>query len=240
MNRIFENPQALSEALAGYFAASAHEAVQERGRFAVCLTGGSSPVALYKLLPQEPYLSTIPWEKTWVFWGDERCVPDDDPENNARMAFEALLNHVPVPPEQIFRMNGVLEPGESASNYEAKLHAFFEPEDPSFDLVLLGMGDNAHILSLFPHTWVLRETVKWVCGLYIDEVKMSRITLTAELVNKARKLAFIVYGASKAATVAKVQNSPLDIENLPAQLIKPQSGELIWFLDEAAATKLSR
>lgn len=239
MIHIYENPTELSQALAQFFAETAIASVKERGRFSVSLTGGNSPKELYRLLSVSPLKEEIPWSKTFIFWGDERCVPDADPQNNARMSYETLLDHVPVPAENIFRMNGTLPPAESAADYEDQLKAYFGKETAAFDLILLGMGDNAHTASLFPHTSVLHENTAWVKGLYIDEVKMDRITLTAPFINKARQIAFLLFGASKAKTLQEVLEGEHDIENKPVQLIKPVNGELHWFLDKAAASDLA-
>lgn len=239
MIRIYDTPSELSQHLAQFFVEICLQSVNDRGRFTVSLTGGSSPKELYELLAAEPFAGQIPWDKVFIFWGDERCVPDNDPQNNARMTTEALLDHVPVPAGNVFRMQGSLPAGEAAEAYEEILHRFFAPGEPAFDLILLGMGDNAHTASLFPHTQVLTEKTAWVKGLYIDEVKMDRITLTAPLINRSLNIAFIVFGAGKAQTLHDVLEGDYDIQAKPVQLISPDYGKLYWFIDKAAAGRLS-
>jgi 6-phosphogluconolactonase len=225
-----------SLASADLFVQTAREAVARNGRFSVALTGGSSPVQLYKLLAAPPYRDEVPWDRTFVFWGDERAVPHDDSRNNARMAFDLLLDHVPVPPAQVYRMSGELPPDESARQYEALLEAHFGDGPPQFDLILLGMGDDGHTASMFPGTDVVHERERWVKALFLASQNMYRITLTAPLLNQARRIVFQVFGAGKAATLKRVLEGPYQPEQLPSQLIKPTDGELHWFLDEAAGS----
>lgn len=239
MIRIYETPTELSQQLARFVVDTAVQAVEERGKFSFCLTGGSSPKELYTLLASAPYKDEMPWAETYVFWGDERCVPDHDASNNALMAFNLLLDHVPVPADQIFRMNGEIDPGQAALAYEDQLKTFFNGSAPQFDLILLGMGDNAHTASLFPHTSVLEEQHAWVKGLYIEEVKMSRITLTAPFINLAREIVFILFGASKATTLHEVLEGEINTDLKPVQLIEPDFGEVTWFVDKAAASMLT-
>jgi 6-phosphogluconolactonase len=229
-----------SRASADLFVQTAREAVARDGRFTVALTGGSSPVQLYKLLAAPPYRDQVPWAETFVFWGDERAVPHTDDRNNARMASDLLLDHVPVPPAQIHRMSGELPPDESARQYEALLKAHFAGGPPQFDLILLGMGDDGHTASMFPGTEVVHERERWVKELFLASQDMYRITLTAPLINQARRIVFQVFGAGKAATLKRVLEGPYQPDVLPSQLIKPTSGELHWFLDEAAAGEIGR
>ena len=238
MISVYDTPDKASYALAEYFVETATIAVKDRGQFSVVLTGGSSPKEVYRLLAQAPFCTKVPWDKTFVFWGDERCVPTDDSQNNARMTSLALLDHVPIQPRHIYRMNGTVDASIAASEYESQLKTFFNGKTPSFDLVLLGMGENAHTASLFPHTSVLKEQKAWVKGLFIEEVGMSRITLTAPLINQAKKIAFLLFGTSKAHTLNEVLQGDYDIENKPVQLINPTNGTVRWFLDKAAASEL--
>lgn len=239
MIRIYETPDELSQHLARFVVDTAIKAVKERGRFSFCLTGGSSPKELYTLLASAPFKDEMPWAETFVFWGDERCVADTDPQNNALMAFNLLLDHVPVPAAQIFRMNGAMDPEQAAAAYEEQLKAFFKGMEPQLDLILLGMGDNAHTASLFPHTSVLEEQHAWVKGLFIEEVNMSRITLTAPFINLAREIVFILFGASKASTLHEVLEGEINTDLKPVQLIEPDFGEVTWFIDKAAAAMLT-
>jgi 6-phosphogluconolactonase len=235
MLHINPTPKKVSEALAGYFAEAAKEAVQAQGRFTVALTGGSSPKQLYAILADSPYRDIIPWNKTFVFWGDERSVPFNDSRNNAKMTFEALLNHVPVPKNQIYPMSGEVTAEESAHQYEEILQKHFAGKPPQFDLILLGLGENGHTASLFPYTPVLGEKERWVKEVYLTDQQMYRITLTAPFINQAKKIAFILFGSSKAQVLYDVMKGKYQPDFLPAQLIKPSSGELDWFIDEAAA-----
>jgi 6-phosphogluconolactonase len=238
MMQVFANDVELSRAATKFFVQTAQNAVKERGRFTVALTGGSSPKRLYELLAQLPYRDEIPWRQTYVFWGDERWVPPDDPQNNARMAFETLLNRVPVPPEQIFPMSGLLPPSRSAQTYEDTLRAHFNGQPPAFDLILLGMGDDGHTASLFPGTTALQEQHRWVIENYLPSQNMFRITLTAPFINQARIIAFLVFGEKKADALYEVLNGKPDPDKYPAQLIKPTAGAVYWFVDEAAASRV--
>ena len=203
------------------------------GRIAVCLTGGSTPERLYRLLAQKE----LPWERMHFFWSDERFVPPDDPLNNARMARRALLDHVPVPPENLHPIpTETSGPQESAALYEAELKQFYgadrlDPERPLFDLVLNGMGDDGHTASLFPGSPALDERERWAVAAEPGmEPKVPRVTLTFPVLESCRASAFLVSGAGKKATLARV----LAGEDLPAARLKPL-GPLTWFVDRAAA-----
>jgi 6-phosphogluconolactonase len=194
---------------------------------------------LYALLAQSPYRERLAWEKVHVFWGDERVVPHEDDRYNAKMAFELLLNHVPIPAAQIHPMSGELPPEESARQYEALLRGHFGNQPPRFDLILLGMGDDGHTASLFPYTPVLQEKSRWVSELYLESQQMYRITLTAPLLNQAHQIAFLVTGATKAATLYEVLHGERRPDRYPSQLIRTESSSTHWFLDKAAAAQLS-
>lgn len=227
----------LSHAAARLFVKTAKDAVARSGKFSAVLTGGSSPKRLYELLADKQYSDQVPWQQTHVFFGDERWVHHDDERNNARMAFELLLDHVPVPANQINRMSGELSPEDSAYQYESILQEYFKDSDPVFDLVLLGMGDDGHTLSLFPGTEVVNEKKHWVRPLFLEAQKMYRITLTAPIVNKAQKIVFLVMGGNKAEVFKKVINGNNN-PTFPAELIKPLEGDLIWLVDKEAGAAL--
>ena len=240
MIHIFNDIPALNTAVAEFFINTAIEAIEKRDRFTVALTGGSSPAGLYQLLTTSPYSEQISWEKVFVFWGDERWVPLDDGKSNAKMAFETLLNQVPIPKEQIFPMwNGQRDPAQYAEEYEQLIRQHLGLEG-SFDLILLGMGDDGHTASLFPGTEVLQETSKWVDAYYLKAQEMYRITLTAPLINQAYRIAFIAYGQNKAHALKEVLQGERNIQLYPAQLIRPTQGEANWFVDEAAAALLEK
>lgn len=241
MVQVFENKTSLSEAAARLFVRAAREAVEQNGRFSVALTGGSSPVQLYKLLAQPPYRDEVPWSQTFVFWGDERWVPLTDERSNARMAHETLLDQVPLPREQVYPMwSPGTEPDDFALRYEESLRAYFGQESPRFDLILLGMGDDGHTASLFPGTGVLHERARWVQAYYLEPQAMYRITLTAPLINQARKICFLTFGTNKANALYKVLEGEPNPELYPAQLVQPSEGEVLWMVDESAASQLTK
>ncbi len=233
--QVFETIDALTEAAANLIIDFAQNTIQQRGRFALCLSGGRTPEKLYSLLAQPQFQNKINWAKTFVFWGDERCVPLDDKQNNALMAKLLLLDKVKIPVGNIFPIPVNLSPAEAAKAYEKSLHDFFGKNEPSFDLILLGLGENAHTASLFPDTEVIHELKHWVKEVYVDEVKMFRVTMTAPLINKAHNIAFLVTGAEKAEVMKTILKAPFEPDKYPAQLIKPEQGSLYWLADKGAA-----
>lgn len=241
MIQIFKDADGLSLAVAELFLAIAKEAIETRGKFTVALTGGSSPEKLYRLLAKESANNNVDWNKVFVFWGDERWVPISDEKSNAGMAFNVLLDHLPIPGNQIFPMwADDIEPEERAKVYEKLLKEYLA-DDGKFDLILSGMGDDGHTASLFPGTAVLHEHEKWVAAYYLEPQKMYRITLTVPLLNRARKNVMLVFGSNKATALKAVIEGENNIEKYPSQLLKPSNGgELLWFVDEAAAEKLSK
>lgn len=239
MIQVYNDTLALSKAGVELFIEAATEAVRERGRFTVALTGGSSPLHLYQLLAQSPNRERVPWGQTYIFWGDERWVPLSDERSNAKMACEALLDHVPIPKEHIYPMWEDQLPEVFALQYEEMLRDFFAAEGPSFDLILLGMGDDGHTASLFPGTEVVHEESNWVQAYYLAPQEMYRITLTAPLINLSRKIVFLTFGEKKAEALHEVLEGAYNPEKYPAQLIKPTHGEVVWLIGEAAASRLS-
>jgi 6-phosphogluconolactonase len=236
---VFDSVEEVLHQLADFFVARAHAAVAARGRFAVALSGGSSPKKLYELLASAAYREQVPWEQVFFFFGDERDVPDDDPQSNYLMAKTALLDPLSVPSAQVFPVNTKLPPEEAAAAYTQAIDAFFGDEPARFDLVLLGLGDNSHTASLFPHTSVLHVATADVQAVFVEELQADRITLTAPLINQARAVAFLVFGTDKAAAVRRVLLGERNSEEYPAQLIAPSEGEADWFLDKAAASELN-
>ncbi len=235
---VCSNYDELSRQAATDFAAAAQHAVRERGRFMAVLSGGKTPVGAFRLLAGE-MRNAVPWDRTYLFWSDERCVPADSPESNYGMAQRELLSHVPVPSGQVFRMKGELEPQRAADEYERQLREVFQPgagEVPRFDLLLLGMGDNGHTASLFPGSEALEETRRLVAAPHVVEVKMYRLTLTFPVLNNGRALMLLVSGQSKAATLARALRGPAG--ELPVQRVRPSSGTLTWYVDEDAASQL--
>jgi 6-phosphogluconolactonase len=242
MMHIFSDADKLNEALAQFIVSTAKTAVAEKGRFTFAITGGSSPKKLYELLAKAPYRDELPWKNIYIFWGDERFVPQDDDRYNAKMAYETILNHVPIPKDQIYPMpySDVVPPEEIANQYESGLKNHFGTAAPEFDFILLGMGDDGHTASLFPYTPVLQEKNRWVSEVYHEGQQMYRITLTAPLINKAKNIAFLLFGANKAQVLYNVVEGEYQPEHLPTQLIKPEKGNVHWFIDEAAASKLTQ
>jgi len=232
--KVYKNPETLLAALADFIVAKSSEAISKHGRFNFALSGGSSPKKLYELLTSKEFSHKIEWKNVYFFFGDERYVPHDHQDSNFLMSRKALFEPLKIPSDHIFGIDTSVSPEESAKAYEKRLHEHFDGPC-RFDLILLGLGDNSHTASLFPHTSVLHEKTALMAGLYIEEVKMNRITFTAPLINQAHSIAFLVYGAGKAEAVHHILKDPPNIEEYPAQLIKPANGELIWFLDEAAA-----
>jgi 6-phosphogluconolactonase len=232
---VFPTVEAVLHGLADFFVAQASAAIAARGRFSVALSGGSSPKKLYELLASTAYRDQVRWEQVFFFFGDERDVPATDPESNFLMAKTALLDPLNIAPAQVFPVNTKLPPAEAAEAYTTAIQEFFGPAEARFDLVLLGLGDNSHTASLFPHTAVLHVATAGAEEVFVEEKQVYRITLTAPLINQAHAVAFLVYGADKAAAVQSVLHGERDIEQYPAQLIAPASGEAHWFLDEAAS-----
>ena len=240
--QIHASPGGLARAAASLFAERAAAAVSLRGRFTAALSGGRTPESLYTLLAKAPFASKIPWDQVHLFWGDERCVPPDHVDSNYRLVRELLIDRVPIPPANIHRIRGEMDPVEAAALYEGVLRDFFgkhgEPF-PAIDVVLLGLGEDGHTASLFPGTGPIRETARWVAGHYVDARKGWRITLTPAAINAARTVVFIATGKIKAAAVRDVLDGPFRPEVLPAQAIRPSRGELRWMLDRDAAQLLT-
>jgi len=237
---VFQNPDDLSYDAAELFVRKSREAVEKHGRFVVCLTGGSSPQKMYELLAQAPLVNQVPWSKTYVFWVDERPVPLEHPESNAGMTFKALLDKVPVPEENIHPIFGNLRPDIAALQYEELLQEFFQGHSPRFNLVVLGMGADGHTASLFPHVTFPHKSMTWVKEVWVEKLDTYRITLTPQLINQAECIAFIAYGEQKSEALHRVLEGESQPEHYPAQLIKPEDGELHWFVDHLAASWLKK
>ena len=237
------NSAALASRAAQYFVEMAEEAVAARGRARIAISGGSTPKATFQLLADrnQPWFSRMPWDRLELYWVDERCVPPDDEASNFCMTREALLDRVPMRPEQIHRVEGELDPQEAAARYESGLRNNFRlegAEAPSFDLVQLGIGPDGHTASLFPHTEALNEMMRLVAANHVPQVDMWRITLTWPVINHARSVFFLIGGNDKADVLKEVLIGARDVERLPSQLIWPSSGILTLILDRSAASKL--
>jgi 6-phosphogluconolactonase len=242
--RVFEETDALSRATADRFVEAIRAAVAARGAARIAISGGGSPRPVFALLadPRQPYREAIRWDKLWVFWVDERCVPPESPDSNYGVARELLLDKVPLPPEHIIRIEGELDPEEAAARYESAIRGHFRlegAEGPVFDVLQLGMGDDGHTASLFPHTGALHEMGRLAVANHVPQKKQSwRVTLTWPVINAARDVFFLIDGAAKAEPLGRVLQGPYDPETLPSQLIQPQNGRLLFLLDKAAAAHL--
>lgn len=242
--RVFDAQDALARATAEHLAKGIQKAVAARGVARVAISGGSTPKVVFSLLADrtQPYRDQIPWEKLWLFWVDERCVPPGHPDSNYGAAKALLLDKVPLPVAQINRIEGELEPEEAAARYETAIRGHYRLEGaqvPIFDIVQLGMGDDGHTASLFPHTEALHEMGRIAVANHVPQQKQSwRVTLTWPVINAAREVFFLIDGEKKADPLGRVLQGPYDPETLPSQLIRPQTGRLLFLLDRAAAAHL--
>ncbi len=239
--RIFHDSERLSRHAANLFVEQSHRALLEQTRFLVALNGGNTPTRLFQLLASD-YRDQVDWNKVHVFWGDERCVPPDDAGSNFRQADELLLRNVAIPESNIHRVLGELDPVSASKKYAEVLKTFTESnlDFPRFDLVYLGMGEDGHTASLFPNSPVqVSEPVIAVTANYQDR-PANRVTMTQLVFNQARMIVFMATGEKKAETLAHVLSERYNPEVYPAQRIDPKDGQLIWLVDESAASKLPR
>jgi 6-phosphogluconolactonase len=229
--------QELSRRAAELFVELAGQAISLRGCFAVALSGGSTPRALYSLLAEELFQDRVSWSKVHFFWGDERCVPPDHPQSNFRMAHDALLARIPAPPENIHRITTELEdPNQAAARYEDSLRHFFAARTPRFDLILLGMGEDGHVASLFANSLALKEENRLVVATYIKKLEAHRITFTFPLINAAANVVFLIAGQSKSHALQELLQ--LQRGTLPAEKVRPADGRLILLADQSATSAL--
>jgi 6-phosphogluconolactonase len=242
--RVYPNATAVAEAAAEVFAHEAARAVAEHGRFHVALAGGSTPREVYQRLAEDVRNGRrkLPWESIHIFFGDERCVPPDHPESNFRMAREALLDRVPIPPENVHRIAGERAPEAAAAAYEEECRRFMPRHHagmPRLDLVLLGVGHDGHTASLFPGADALAETNRTVVATPGPQPGSMRVTLTLPALSGASCVLFLVIGAEKAPMLRRVLRTDTAGAAYPAQRVRPTAGWLRWFLDEAAASQLA-
>jgi 6-phosphogluconolactonase len=238
-----DNP-AIARRAAEEFVKVAQSAVQQHGSFSVALSGGSTPKLLYSLLATDAALrAKVPWDKIQLFFGDERQVGPDDAQSNFKMASETMITKAPLKPEQVHRMKGEYPDAEQAAKeYEQDLRAHFHlnnAELPRLDLVLAGMGEEGHTLSLFPGTKALHAQGRTVVRNWVGKLYTDRITITAPVANNAKMILFMVAGKEKALALKAVLEGPYEPEQLPAQLLQPTNGKLLWLVDEAAGSMLS-
>ena len=240
----FTDAEAVSQAAAREWQRLCTEAVAARGKFVVALSGGSTPRRLYQILAAPPYQTGLPWDKVHLFWGDERSVPPDHQDSNYHMAGEAMLQKVPLLPANIYRLAADRDDRDAAADEYAATLARVCGVDPggpppALDLVLLGMGPDAHTASLFPHTTALGEMTRWVVPNYVPKFNTYRLTFTRPTINAAREVLFLVAGADKAQPLFEVFAGPPDSARLPSQLIQPRTGMLCFYVDRAAAARLT-
>ena len=233
----FSDPNELARAAADQVLSAAQSAINEKGRFSLCLSGGNTPRSLYSVLASSGYIERIDWSHVDFFWGDERCVPPEHPDSDYRMARESLLEHIPkgqIP--RIYRLMGELEPHPAADLYEALLRGYFsENPEAGLDFLLLGMGEDGHTASLFPGTAPIFEQKRWTAAHYVDKLSAWRLTLTPTFLNLSSRIMFLATGAAKRAVLQEVLFGPYEPEHLPSQAIRPVHGHLSWYLDRAAA-----
>lgn len=232
--RLFETPKELAEAAARAFVEEAARAIDERGRFAVALAGGSTPEATYEILARD-HAGDVDWPNVHVFFGDERTVPPDHEDSNYRMARESLLERVPM--GSVHRMRGELPPEEAAASYEGELKEFFGETPPVLDLVMLGIGPDGHTASLFPETSALEVTDRLVVANPVPKLDTTRLTLTAPVLSSARAVDFLVAGEGKAEALREILEGDADPRRYPAKLVRPPGGPT-WMVDRAAAQSL--
>jgi 6-phosphogluconolactonase len=237
--QIHADAEAMIQAAAAAFVARAQAAMDAHGRFSVALAGGGTPKPLYELLATAPLRDAVDWSRVDVFFGDERCVPPDSPRSNYRMANEALLSKLPIPAANVHRLHGEDDPAQAALAYEQVLRAAFRREQPRFDLIVLGIGDNGHTASLFPGCACLRERGHAVCAQYVESQHEWRLTFTLPLINAAAAVWLLAEGAGKAEALSQVRDGPWQPDVLPTQYVAPTQGDYVWWLDQAAAAKLA-
>jgi 6-phosphogluconolactonase len=236
--RIYPNPHKLAAAAASLILETALAHLNKGDSFTLVLSGGSTPALTYQQLVEQARSQDLDGSRIQIFWGDERCVPPDHEQSNYHMARTKMLDQLPIPADNIHRMACENDPYAGASNYEDLLRSHFPNQTfPAFDLILLGLGDDGHTASLFPGTDILDEQERWVAPVYVPHLNSWRISLTLPALNAAGKVAFLVAGVGKAATVQKILNPDGLSESYPAQLIQP-IGKLLWLLDQPAASRL--
>jgi 6-phosphogluconolactonase len=236
--RIYEDSTALALAAAEWVVASSKASIETKGRFSLSLSGGGTPRLLYATLASPGFIGRIDWPNLDLFWGDERCVPPDHPDSDYRMAREALLDHLsPNHFPRTYRIPAEINPTDAADSYQSLLRGYFGPAPATtFDLLLLGMGEDGHTASLFPGTAAVHETERWVVSHYVPKLSAWRVTLAPTVLNLSSQTLFLVAGAGKQAVLDKVLNGPYQPDLFPSQIIQPLNHRLTWLIDRAAST----
>ena len=241
--QIFQDRQSLIQAATEFIVELGVQSIASRGNFTVALSGGATPRSLYVGLAEPVNYGPLDWSATFLFWGDERAVPPDHVDSNYHMVKEALLDHIPLPPEHVFRIRGELPPDAAGVAYHHLLECSVPLKEsgfsiPRFDLALLGLGEDGHTASLFPGTAALAVEDRWATDNYVDMLAAWRVTLTYPVLNNAREVVFLVSGGTKASILAQVLQGPSQPDRFPAQAVSPKNGHLLWFIDSAAAAAL--
>ena len=232
---IWKDLEAISVAAAHFFVTECNRCIQENGKFVVALSGGNTPKKLYELLASPEFTRNIPWRRVFLFWSDERFVPHTDAESNYRMVKESLLEGIDIPAKNVFPVPVNKAPASAALQYEKRILNFFKALSPTFDFLLLGVGEEGHTASLFPGSELLKERRRWVKEVWVPQKQTHRITLTLPIINKARQILFLVSGKEKAPVISKVLAKKSTGDLMPVQMVKPINGNTIWMLDEEAA-----
>ena len=241
--RVYDGADALAQAAAEHFLEQAQKTVATKGKVRIAVSGGSTPKRTFALLadPQQKFLQAMPWEHVELYFVDERTVPPTDSDSNYRMTREAMLDKVPLKPEHVFRIEGELPPEEAAARYESTIRNQFKLEGaevPRFDVLALGMGDDGHTASIFPHTAGIHELARIAYANQVPQKDTWRVTLTWPVIIEAGEVFFLIGGKDKADPLHRVLQGPYDPETLPSQLIQPKSGKLLFLLDKDAAALL--
>ncbi|TAN59882.1 6-phosphogluconolactonase [bacterium] len=238
---ILETPEEVFIEAANIFIETASLAITQRGVFIVALSGGNTPLGLYKLFAERPYCGNINWQKTHLFWSDERCVGPSDAQSNFRLANESFIKKVQLPEKNIHRVKGESCPA-SADEYEAEIKAFFklgEDEFPAFDLTLLGMGTDGHFASIFPSSPAFKSE-KIAVEAPAPNINSSRVTLTPSAINNSKNIIFLVTGPDKALALKQCLEGELKPEKYPAQITRLSKGRVLWLVDKAAASMITK
>ncbi len=236
---VLSDLEALSIRAASIFVSASRNSIATKRRFAVAISGGSTPRRLYTLLGSEAYRDQVDWRYVHFFWADERCVPKDDEASNFRTAFDTFLSKIALPDKNIHRIKGEEDPDKAARDYEEEIRGFFGgSERPGFDLIILGMGEDGHTASLFPGSKSLGETVRLAIPVYLGEPSKNRITLTLPVLNNAVQILFLVAGPSKAGVLSEILGDGEKRKWFPAGLVRPAHGNMTWLIDQEAARKL--
>jgi 6-phosphogluconolactonase len=236
--RSFLSLDHLSLGAAQEFVRVVNSAIESRGVCYVALSGGETPRSLYSRLANEPFAHAVDWTKVHLFFGDERAVPPTDPQSNFGTVDREFLSHIDIPERNVHRILGEVSPDEAAHRYQQELEDVFGHKEVRFDLILLGLGEDGHTASLFPRTKSIDEEQSLVCSAYVPQLESWRISLTFRTINNARRVLFLVSGAKKASILEKVLNTKVATKDLPATLVMPKEGTLLWMVDKEAAANL--